>query len=33
VIAGSRPADAEAVESLVRDGLLVLDGDRVALPD
>jgi A/G-specific adenine glycosylase len=33
VIAGGRPADAEAVESLARDGLVVLDGERIALPD
>jgi A/G-specific adenine glycosylase len=32
VIAGGRPADSEAVESLARDGLVVVDGDRILLP-
>jgi A/G-specific adenine glycosylase len=33
VIAGSRPADTEAIESLARDGLVVVTDGRVALPD
>jgi A/G-specific adenine glycosylase len=33
VIAGAPPADEEAVAALARDGLVVLDGDRVVLPD
>ncbi|HEY3541401.1 MAG TPA: A/G-specific adenine glycosylase [Gaiellaceae bacterium] len=32
VIAGETPADAEAVASLARDGLVALDGERVSLP-
>jgi A/G-specific adenine glycosylase len=32
VVAGSQPRDAEAVASLVRDGLVHLDGDVVSLP-
>jgi A/G-specific adenine glycosylase len=33
VLAGSQPEDAEAVDSLVRDGLVRVDGDAVSLPD
>ena len=33
VVAGSQPEDAEAVASLARDGLVRVDGERVALPD
>jgi A/G-specific adenine glycosylase len=33
VVAGSQPEDAEAVASLVRDGLVQVDGEVVALPD
>jgi A/G-specific adenine glycosylase len=32
VLAGERPEDAEAVASLARDGLVLVDGDRVSLP-
>jgi A/G-specific adenine glycosylase len=32
VLAGSQPADAEAVASLARDGLVELDGEVVSLP-
>jgi A/G-specific adenine glycosylase len=32
VIAGGQPADAEAVASLLKDGLVAVDGDRVSLP-
>jgi A/G-specific adenine glycosylase len=33
VIAGGSPVDAEAVAALARDGLVVVDGARIALPD
>ena len=33
VVAGSQPRDAEAVESLARDGLVRVDGDAVSLPE
>jgi A/G-specific adenine glycosylase len=33
VLAGSQPKDAEAVDSLARDGLVRVDGDAVSLPD
>ena len=33
VLAGSRPEDTEAVDSLARDGLVRVDGDAVSLPD
>jgi A/G-specific adenine glycosylase len=33
VVAGSQPEDAEAVASLVRDGLVRVDGELVSLPD
>jgi A/G-specific adenine glycosylase len=33
VVAGSHPEDAEAVDSLARDGLVRVDGDAVFLPD
>jgi A/G-specific adenine glycosylase len=33
VVAGSQPADAEAVASLARDGLVRVDGEAVSLPD
>ena len=33
VVAGSQPEDAEAVASLVRDGLVRVDGEFVSLPD
>ena len=33
VVAGSRPQDAEAVDSLARDGLVRVDGEAVFLPD
>ncbi len=33
VLAGSQPEDAEAVDSLARDGLVQVDGDAVSLPD
>jgi len=33
VVAGAQPEDAEAVASLARDGLVRVDGERVALPD
>ena len=33
VVAGAQPQDAEAVASLVRDGLVRVDGDAVSLPD
>jgi A/G-specific adenine glycosylase len=33
VIAGAQPQDAEAVESLARDGLVRIDGKAVSLPD
>jgi A/G-specific adenine glycosylase len=33
VLAGSQPEDAEAVDSLARDGLVRVDGDAVSLPD
>jgi hypothetical protein len=32
VIAGAQPADAEAVASLARDGLVRVDGGAVSLP-
>jgi A/G-specific adenine glycosylase len=32
VLAGEQPGDAEAVASLARDGLVLVDGDRVSLP-
>jgi A/G-specific adenine glycosylase len=32
VVAGAQPADAEAVASLARDGLVELDGEAVSLP-
>jgi A/G-specific adenine glycosylase len=32
VLAGDQPVDAEAVASLARDGLVLVDGDRVSLP-
>jgi A/G-specific adenine glycosylase len=32
VLAGEQPVDAEAVASLARDGLVLVDGDRVSLP-
>jgi A/G-specific adenine glycosylase len=32
VLGGGRPADAEAVAALARDGLVTLDGDEVGLP-
>jgi A/G-specific adenine glycosylase len=32
VLAGGRPDDSEAVASLAKDGLLLVDGDRVSLP-
>jgi A/G-specific adenine glycosylase len=32
VLAGEQPGDAEAVGSLARDGLVLVDGDRVSLP-
>ena len=32
VVAGSQPRDAEAVASLARDGLVLVDGDAVSLP-
>jgi A/G-specific adenine glycosylase len=33
VVAGTQPRDAEAVASLARDGLVLLDGKVVSLPD
>ena len=33
VVAGSQPQDAEAVDSLARDGLVRIDGDAVFLPE
>jgi A/G-specific adenine glycosylase len=33
VVAGTQPRDAEAVASLARDGLVLLDGEAVFLPD
>jgi A/G-specific adenine glycosylase len=33
VLAGSQPEDAEAVDSLARDGLVRIDGEAVLLPD
>jgi A/G-specific adenine glycosylase len=33
VVAGSKPEDAEAVDSLARDGLVQVDGDVVSLPE
>jgi A/G-specific adenine glycosylase len=33
VVAGSQPADAEAVASLARDGLVRMNGEVVSLPD
>ena len=33
VVSGAQPHDAEAVASLVRDGLVQVDGDAVSLPD
>jgi A/G-specific adenine glycosylase len=33
VVAGSQPADAEAVASLARDGLVRVDGEAVSLPE
>jgi A/G-specific adenine glycosylase len=33
VLAGSEPRDSEAVESLARDGLVLLDGEAVSLPE
>jgi len=33
VVAGSQPADTEAVASLARDGLVRVDGDAVSLPE
>jgi len=33
VVAGAQPRDAEAVASLARDGLVLLDGEAVFLPD
>jgi A/G-specific adenine glycosylase len=33
VVAGSQPEDAEAVASLIRDGLVRVDGELVSLPD
>jgi A/G-specific adenine glycosylase len=32
VLAGEQPGDAEAVASLAREGLVLVDGDRVSLP-
>jgi len=32
VLAGEQPGDAEAVASLARDGLVLVEGDRVSLP-
>jgi A/G-specific adenine glycosylase len=33
VLAGSQPGDEEAVASLLRDGLVQVDGEAVSLPD
>jgi A/G-specific adenine glycosylase len=33
VLAGSQPRDAEAIDSLARDGLVRVDGDAVSLPE
>jgi A/G-specific adenine glycosylase len=33
VVAGAQPEDAEAVDSLARDGLVRVDGEAVSLPD